>query len=72
MLFSPKWEPNLKKYILWYDLVHLTDSKYFIHEQYSYDAHDDIIQSNQHVVLTRWEFYFLSVTKVSFLPYYLP
>ena len=31
MLFSPERKPNPKKYMLWSDSIHLTDSKYFIH-----------------------------------------
>ena len=56
MLFSPKRKPNPKKYMLWSDSVHLTDSKYFIHGLFNYDAHADIIQPKQRVALTHWEF----------------
>ena len=48
MLFSPKRKSNLKKYILWFDSVHLTDTKYFTHGPFNYDAHDNIIQLNQY------------------------
>ena len=44
--------------MLWSDSVHLIDPKYFIHGPFNYDAHDDIVQSNQNVALTRWEFLF--------------
>ena len=52
MLFSQKRKPNLKKFMLQSDSVHLTDTKYFIHGSFNFDAHDDIIQPNQHVYLT--------------------
>ena len=59
-VISSKRKPNLKTFMLWSDSVHLTDTKYFIHGPFNFDAHDDIIQPNQHVVLTHWEilFYF--------------
>ena len=44
MLFSSKWKSNSKKYMLWSDSIHLTDSKYFIHVPFNYDAHADTIQ----------------------------
>ena len=73
MLFSPKQTPNLTKYMLWSDSVHLIDSKYFIHGPFSYDAHDEYIHHNQHVALTHWDLYSLSITNlVSFPQYSLP
>ena len=56
MSFSSKWKLNLKKYIICSDSLHLTDPKYFIHSAFSYDAHDDIIQSKQYIASTHWEF----------------
>ena len=44
--------------MLWSDSVHLTDHKYFIRGPFNYDVHDDIIQPNQNVALTHWEFLF--------------
>ena len=35
MLFLPKRKPNLNKYMLWSDSVHLTDPKYFIYGPFS-------------------------------------
>ena len=49
MLISSKRKPNLKTFMLWSDSVHLTDTKYFIHGPFNFDAHDDIIQPNQYV-----------------------
>ena len=54
MLFSLERKPNLKKFMLWSDFVHLTDTNYFIHGPFNYDDHDDIIQPNHHVALTHW------------------
>ena len=56
ILFSPKRKPNLMKFMLLSDSVHLTDPKYFSHVHFNFDTHDDIIQPNQNVALTRWEF----------------
>ena len=55
MLFSPKRNLNLKKYMLSSDFMHLTDTEYFIHGPFNYDAHDDTIQPNQHVALNHWK-----------------
>ena len=41
MLFSPKRKPNLKKVMLWFDSVHLTDPKYSIRGPFDYDVHDE-------------------------------
>ena len=55
MLFLLKCRPNLKKFMLWSDSVHLTDTKYFIYGLFNFDTHDDIIQPNHHDSLTHWE-----------------
>ena len=41
--------------MLWSDSAHLTDSKYYIHGPFNYDAHTDIIQPKQHDDLTHWK-----------------
>ena len=41
--------------MLWSDSVTLTDSNYFIHGPFNYDAHTDVIQTEQHIALTHWE-----------------
>ena len=43
MMSLLKQNLKLKKYMLWSDSVHLTDAKYFIHDSFNYDAHDDFI-----------------------------
>ena len=68
VLFSPKRKPNLKKYMLWSDSVTLTDSNYFIHGPFNYDAHTDVIQSKQHVALTHWEFLLSFCCQFSIVP----
>ena len=68
LLFSPKRKLNQKKYMSWFDLVHLTDRKYFIHYPFSYDTHDDIIQPKQHVPLTRWKFLISFCNQFSIVP----
>ena len=50
--------------MLWFDSVHLTNNKYFIHGPFHFDAHDDIVQPNQHVALTHWEFLLIFVTSL--------
>ena len=55
-------------YMLWSDSIHLTDTKYFIHDPFNYDTHDDIIKPNPHVVLTHWEFFLYFCTRVSIVP----
>ena len=50
--------------MLWFDSVHLTNTKYFIHGPFHFDAHDDIIQPNQYVALTHWEFLLIFVTSL--------
>ena len=68
MLFLPKRKPNLNKYMLWSDSVHLTDPKYFIYGPFFYDAHDDIIQPKQHIILTHWEFPLSFFNQFSIVP----
>ena len=68
MLFSPKCKPNLKKFMLWSNSVHLTDTKYFIHGPFNFEAHDDIMQPNQHVALTHWKLLFSFCTQFSIVP----
>ena len=43
MLFKPNIKPNLAKYMLWTESVHLTDSSCFIHGSFNFDSHSDVI-----------------------------
>ena len=56
------------KSMLWSDSVHFTDPKYFIHGPFNYDAYGDIIQPNQNVALTHWEFLFYFCNQFSIVP----
>ena len=38
MLFSPRRKPDLTKYILWTDSVHLTDTSCFLHGPFNFDS----------------------------------
>ena len=72
MLFLPKRKQNPKTYMFWSDSVHFTDSKYFIHEPFNYNTHNNIIQLKQYVALTHWNFYFLfAANLVLYLLHYL-
>ena len=68
VLFLPKRKPDQKKYMLWSDSVTLTDSNYFIHGPFNYDAHTDVIQPKQHVALTHWEFLLSFCSQFSIVP----
>ena len=43
ILLGPNWKPNTKKYILWKDSVHLSDSSCYIHGPFNLDSRSDII-----------------------------
>ena len=64
MLFSPKRKPYLNVYMLWSDSVHLTDTKYFIHDPSKYDAHGEFIQPKQHMALIGYVFFLRFVTSL--------
>ena len=68
MLFSPKRKPSLKTYMLWSDSVNLTNTKYFIHGPFNYDAHYNTIQLNQHVAIIHWEFLLSFCNQFSIVP----
>ena len=54
--------------MLWSDSVHLMDTKDFLRSPFNYDAHDDIVQPKQHVVLTHWEFLLSFCNQFSIVP----
>ena len=64
MLFSPKRKSYLNVYMLWSDSVHLTDTKYFIHDPSNYDAHGEFIQPKQHMALICYVFFLRFVTSL--------
>ena len=47
VFFGQKRKPDLTKYMLWTDTVHLTDPSCFIHESISIDSQSNIISANQ-------------------------
>ena len=64
MMFSSKQEPNLTKYMLWIDSVHLTDTSCFLHEPFNFDSQSDIISVDQYIALRHWEFLLTSYNKL--------
>ena len=68
MLFGPKRKPDLSKYILWTDSVHLTDSSCYLHDPFNFDSHFDVITAKQHIALTHWEFLLTICHSFSIVP----
>jgi len=68
MLFGPKCKPDLRKYILWTDSVHLTDSSCYLHGPFNFDSNSDVITTKQHIVLTHWEFLLTICHSFSIVP----
>ena len=68
MLFGPKCKPDLRKYILWTDSVHLTDSSCYLHGPFNFDSHSDVITAKHHIALTHWEFLLTICHSFSIVP----
>ena len=51
MVFSPRRKPDLTKYMLWTDSVHLADISCFLRWPLNYDSQSNIISTNQHIAL---------------------
>ena len=68
ILFEPTRKPDLKKYVLWTDSIHLTDSSYFLHEPLNFDTRSDVIKPNQYIALTHWEFLLTRCSVLSIVP----
>ena len=49
ILLEPNLKPNLKKYILSTDSVHLIDSSCYIHGPFHFDHRSDVIKSNKRI-----------------------
>ena len=49
MLFNPRRNLDLTKYILWTDSVHLTDTSCFLRGPFNFDSQSDIIFANQFI-----------------------
>ena len=68
MILKLNLKPNLAKYMLWTDSVHLTDSSYFIHGPFNFDSLSDVIYAKQFVDLRHWEFLLTSCTALDIAP----
>ena len=60
ILFKPTRKPDLTKYMLWTDSVHLTDLSYFIYGPFNYDSRSDNISAKQFVALRHCEYFLTS------------
>ena len=68
ILFSPKRKPNQTEYMLWTDLVHVTDSSCFLHGPFSFDSHTDIVSAKQFIALQHWDFLLTSFIEFGIIP----
>ena len=68
MLFKPNRKPNLAKYMLWTDSIHLSDSSCFIHGPFNFDSRSDVISAKQFVALRHWEFLLTSCIALCIVP----
>ena len=65
ILLEPNWKPNTKKYILWKDSAHLSNLSCYIHGNFNFDSRSNIIESNQYITLSNWEFLLISCFTLS-------
>ena len=56
MLFGSKRKPDTCKCILWTNSVYLTDSSCYLHGQFHFDSHSDVIIAKHHIARTHWEY----------------
>ena len=68
MLFKPNRKPNLSKFMLWTDSIHLSDSSCYIHGPFSFDSRSDVISAKQFVALRHWEFLLTSCIALGIVP----
>ena len=68
MLFKSNRKPNLEKYMLWTDSVHLTDSSCFIHDPFIFDSRSDVLSAKQFVALRHWELLLTSCIALGIVP----
>ena len=61
-------KPHLTKYMMWIDLVHLTESSCFIYGPFTFDSHTNIISAKQLVALQHWDFLLTSYIVLSIVP----
>ena len=67
-MFSPKRKPDLTKYMLWTNSVHLTNPSCIIHELFNFDSQPGIISSNQYMYLRHWMFLLTSCNELAIVP----
>ena len=72
ILFKSNCKPNLAKYMLWTDSVHLTDSSCFIHSHFNFDSRSDVISAKQFVVLRHLEFLLAFYIALGIVPSLFP
>ena len=68
ILFKPSSKPDLAKYMVWIDSVHLTDSSCFIHGAFNFDSHSDVISAKQFIDLHHWEYLLTSCITLGIVP----
>ena len=68
ILFKPTRKPDLTKYMLWTDSVHLTDLSYFIHGPFNFDSRSNVISAKQFVALRHWELLLTSCIALGIVP----
>ena len=56
--------PDLTKYTMQTDSVHLTDTSYFLNGPFNFDSQSDIISSNQYTALRHWDFLLTSCNEL--------
>ena len=68
MLLKPNRKPNLSKFMLLTDSIHLSDSSCYIHGPFNFDSISDVISAKQFVPLRHWEFLLTSSIALGFVP----
>ena len=68
ILLDPKRKPDLAKYMLWSESVHLTDPSCLIHEPFNFDSHSDIISVKHYIAFHHWELSLTSCNKLGITP----
>ena len=67
-LLGPNQISNIKKYLLWTNFVHLTNSSCYIHGPFNFAFRSDIINPNQCIALSHCEFFLTSCSILSIIP----
>ena len=67
-LLRPNQKPDLKKFILWTDYIHLTDSSCFFHGPFNFDTRSYVVKPKQYIALTHWEFLLTRCSILNIVP----